>query len=177
MRIVSGSLRGRTFYPPRNAGMRPTTDIAREALFNVLFNITDIEDKTVLDLFSGSGAISFEFISRGAKMLYAVEKNPILTRFIKETAEKFKLNNIKVIQQDSYKLLLSYNIPTDIVFADPPYNLPGIKDLPDMIFRKKAFLNNEGLFILEHNSEHDFSQHEKFMQLRKYGKIQFSFFQ
>lgn len=177
MRIISGSLRGRTFYPPTNAGMRPTTDMAREALFNILPGIIDIEEKIVLDLFSGSGAIALEFVSRGAEKVYAVEKNPILVRFISETADRFNVEAIKVLRQDAYKLLLSYNIPTDIVFADPPYDLPGIESLPDMVFKKRAFIREGGLFVLEHGSAQNFSNHERFMQLRTYGKVHFSFFQ
>ncbi|PLW93568.1 MAG: 16S rRNA (guanine(966)-N(2))-methyltransferase RsmD [Marinilabiliales bacterium] len=177
MRIISGSLRGRTFYPPTNAGMRPTTDMAREALFNILPALIDFEGKVVLDLFSGSGGMALEFISRGVEYVYAVEKKAQLAKFIKDTAEKFNVDNLKVIQQDAYKLLLSYNIPTDIVFADPPYDMPGIDDLPDMIYKKRAIINEGGLFILEHNSAHNYSDHERFMQSRKYGKVHFTIFQ
>lgn len=177
MRIISGSLKGRTFYPPSNAGMRPTTDMAREALFNILPALINLEDTVVLDLFSGTGAISLEFISRGVGQVYAIEKKPVLAKFIKETAEKFNVNNLKVVQQDAYKLLLSYNIPTDVVFADPPYDLPGIESLPDMVFKKRAFIREGGLFILEHGNAQNFANHERFMQLRKYGKVHFSFFQ
>lgn len=177
MRIISGSLKGRTFYPPTNAGMRPTTDMAREALFNILHNLINFDGKVVLDLFSGSGGMALEFVSRGVEYVYAVEKKAVLAKFIKETAERFNVDNLKVIQQDAYKLLLSYNIPTDIIFADPPYDLPGIEDLPDMIYKKRTILNEGGLFILEHNSAHSFSDHERFMQSRKYGKVHFTIFQ
>jgi 16S rRNA (guanine966-N2)-methyltransferase len=176
MRIVSGLLRGRQINPPSNFTARPTTDYAKESLFNILNNRVDFEEIKVLDLFSGTGSIAMEFASRGATIVYAVEMNRKYCQFIDKTVKGFGLANLKVLNTDAFRYLDKNQQAFDVVFADPPYDLEGLDLIPDRFF-KGAGLTPDGWFILEHSSKSTFKSHPRFVELRTYGKVNFSFFQ
>lgn len=175
MRIIAGTLKGRRLNPPANLPVRPTTDMAREAIFNILNNYVDYEECTVMDLFAGTGAMSVEFISRGAKSVTAIDINNGCTEFMKETARQFKLNNFRVVRADVFELLKRANQKFDIVFADPPYALQDLPKLPELVFGS-GVLNPDGIFILEHPKEYSFEEHPNFWQHRHYGKVNFTLF-
>lgn len=175
MRIISGSYRGRQITPPRNFKARPTTDFAKESLFNVLNNHFDYENLEVLDLFSGTGSISYEFASRGARSVMAVELDSDHNKFIRQTAEKLDFDQIKVIRGDAFAFIKRPFQSFDLIFADPPYDLAGIEKLPDEIFRT-TILSPGGWFILEHGSRLSFTAHPNFFQHRSYGSVNFSIF-
>lgn len=176
MRIVSGKFRARQIHPPRGLPVRPTTDFAKEGLFNVLNNLVDFTELEVLDLFAGTGNISYEFISRGCREIVAVEMNPKCHSFITKTTEELNADCITVVRTDVFFYLKHPEGSFDLVFADPPYDMEGIDTLPDLII-KNALLREEGWFILEHSKRFDFSGHPGFNQERKYGNVHFSFFQ
>lgn len=175
MRIIAGSLKGRRLNPPTTLPVRPTTDMARESLFNILGNYIDYEDCTVMDLFAGTGAVSLEFISRGAKEVTSIDINTQCTDFIKESARQFNVNNIHVVRADVFDLIKRAYKKFDIIFADPPYALVNLGKLPELIF-EHDLLSEEGLFILEHPREYQFEEHPHFWQHRNYGKVNFTFF-
>lgn len=175
MRIVSGTCRGRVINPPSNFRARPTTDFAKENIFNVLANRYDFEDLDVLDLFSGTGSISFEFASRGARSVTSVEMDAVHQRFIKETAVKLKLDQIKSYKMNAFSFINSAKVDFDMIFADPPYDLDGIDAIPDIIFSNKM-VREGGLFIFEHSKNKDYSSHPNFDEKRSYGSVNFSLF-
>ena len=175
MRIIAGTLRGRRLEPPQNLPVRPTTDMARESLFNILNNYVDYEDCSVMDLFAGTGAVSLEFISRGAREVTAIDINAQCTDFIKRSATQLNIRNIHVVRADVFDLLKRANRRFDIVFADPPYALEGLPTLPDLVF-DRGVLSDDGIFILEHPREYSFEEHPHFWQHRAYGKVNFTFF-
>lgn len=175
MRIVGGKYKGRRFDPGKKFKARPTTDMAKESLFNILQNQLDFEELKVLDLFSGTGSISFEFASRGCTDITAVEVNFSHVNFIKETIEKLKETSIKVIKTNAFVFAERMNEQYDLIFADPPYDHRKFPEVADLIFRN-AMLKEGGLFILEHSSTYDFSKLPQFELLRKYGSVNFSFF-
>lgn len=175
MRIIAGTLRGRRLDPPQNLPVRPTTDMARESLFNILNNYVDYEDCSVMDLFAGTGAVSLEFVSRGARDVTAIDINAQCTDFIKHSATRFGVGNLHVVRADVFDLLKRANRRFDIVFADPPYALEALASLPDMVFGR-GVLTDDGIFILEHPREYSFEEHPHFWQHRAYGKVNFTFF-
>ena len=175
MRIIAGTLRGRRLNPPANLPVRPTTDMARESLFNILNNYVDYEECAVLDLFAGTGAVSVEFVSRGAREVTAVDINAGCTDFIRATASNLALDNLRVVRADVFDLLRRANRQFDIVFADPPYAAPDLSKLPDMVF-DHDLLTDDGIFVLEHPREFGFEEHPHFWQHRVYGKVNFTFF-
>ena len=175
MRIIAGSLRGRRLNPPSTLPVRPTTDMARESLFNILNNYVDYEECSVMDLFSGTGAVAVEFISRGVKEVTAVDINNACTEYIKSEASRLGLRNLHVVRADVFDLLKRANRKFDIVFADPPYALEGLDTLPDLVFGSEV-LTEDGIFILEHPREYSFEEHPRFWQHRNYGKVNFTFF-
>jgi 16S rRNA (guanine(966)-N(2))-methyltransferase RsmD len=175
MRIIAGEYKRRFIHPPANLPVRPTTDLARESLFNILNNIVEWQGKSVLDLFAGTGAVSYEFISRGCDRVLAVDSNFQCVSFIKKTASSFEMDNLKVMRTDVFRFLKSAKINFDIIFADPPYEMEGIDKLPDLIFDNDLLTGN-GIFVLEHPRKYDFSEHPHFNEHRKYGKVNFSFF-
>ena len=175
MRIVSGIYRGRRLQPPVNLPVRPTTDFAKEGLFNVLNNLVDFESLKVLDLFSGTGSIAFEFLSRGAIEVTAIDSNHRCIEFIKKTAENFKAGNIKAIKSNSFVFIKHMISSYDLIFADPPYDLEGIESIPDLIFAS-VLLEDEGMLVLEHSSAYRFEKHSHFDSHRQYGSVNFSFF-
>jgi 16S rRNA (guanine(966)-N(2))-methyltransferase RsmD len=174
MRIVSGNLRGRRIQPPVNLPVRPTTDFAKEGLFNVLNNLVDFGSLKVLDLFTGTGSIAFEFISRGAIEVTAVDSNHRCIDFIKKTAEVFGTTNLKPVKSNSFTFIKHAIGRYDLIFADPPYELPEIETIPDLIF-EAGILDVDGILILEHSSKYSFDTHANFSQRRQYGSVNFSF--
>lgn len=175
MRIIAGSLKGRRLNPPTSLPVRPTTDMARESLFNILNNYIDYEDCTVMDLFAGTGAMSLEFVSRGAKEVTSVDINNQCTEFIKASARQFGVANIHVVRADVFDLLKRAYKQFDVIFADPPYQLEELDKIPDLIFQQKV-LKEDGIFILEHPREYQFEEHPHFWHHRNYGKVNFTFF-
>lgn len=178
MRIISGKFKGRRFHPPAdNWPTRPTTDFAKEGLFNILNNRIDFEATKMLDLFGGTGSHSYEFISRGCTDVTYVDKFVGCVKFVQKTAEELQIkDSIHVLRWDVFRFMESTKEKFDYIFAGPPYPLPNLDTIPDLIFQHQL-LAEEGLFVLEHNPEHDFSSHEHFKELRNYGKTMFSFFE
>lgn len=175
MRIIGGRYQRRLINPPPGLPVRPTTDKAKEALFNILHNHFDFETVRVLDLFSGTGSISFEFASRGAEEVVAIEKNYQCVRFMNKVKQELDLNNLNVIKSDVFRFLEWCKTPYDIIFADPPYNMQQTKMLPDIVFDRKLLLD-DGWLIIEHPSEFVFDNHAQFLRKRKYSRVHFSFF-
>ena len=175
MRIIAGNLKGRRLNPPANLPVRPTTDMARESLFNILNNYVDYEDSSVMDLFSGTGAVAVEFISRGVREVTAVDINSACTDYIKSEASRLDIRNLHVVRADVFDLLKRASRKFDIVFADPPYALADLAKLPDLVFERQV-LTDDGIFILEHPREYSFEEHPRFWQHRNYGKVNFTFF-
>lgn len=176
MRIISGIHGGRKISPPGNMPhTRPTTDIAREGLFNIIQNNLDIEALKTLDLFGGTGCISYELASRGSTDLTIVEKDPVMYEFIKKTAGVLQFESIKVIKSEVFKFIESCNQQYDFIFAGPPYALANIDDLPFRIFEKKL-LKPGGWFVLEHTPRNDYKKTAHFRTERNYGTTIFSIF-
>ena len=175
MRIISGKYGRRRFDVPTNITARPTTDMARENLFNVLNNIVDFEGMTALDLFSGTGAISFELLSRGCASVTSVEKASTQYNFISKVKSLLKEENLVQIRGDVFKFIATCTRKFDLIFADPPYALENLDQLPDLIFNHNL-LTEDGIFILEHPREYQFENHPHFWQHRNYGKVNFTFF-
>lgn len=175
MRIVGGALKGRMFKPGKSFKARPTTDIAKEGLFNILNNRIDFESIKVLDLFSGTGSISFEFASRGCGDITSVEYNFNHFRFIKETAKTLQLDFMRILKFDVFKYCAKSDQKYDLIFADPPFDLKKFEEIPDLVLENDLLLE-DGVFILEHPKEFSFSNHACFDECRKYGKVNFTFF-
>lgn len=176
MRIIGGRLKGKQILPPEHYKARPTTDFAREGLFNTLGNEYEFEELKVLDLFGGTGAVSFEFASRGASRVYCVEMARENASFIKTEAARLGLGNVTMVRDNVFDFLPICRERFDIIFADPPYDLEGIDSLPDKIF-EYALLFPERTFILEHSAAYDFSSHPHFVKMKVYGKVHFTFFE
>ncbi|MBS1495502.1 MAG: RsmD family RNA methyltransferase [Bacteroidetes bacterium] len=176
MRIISGKFGGRRIQPPANMPhTRPTTDIAKEGLFNILQNNLDIEQLKTLDLFGGTGCISYELASRGAKELTIVEKDSKMYEFIKSTAALLPIENISVVKSDVFKFIENAGEQYDFIFAGPPYALTTIDDLPKNIFEKKI-LSKGGWFVLEHTPRNDYKKFPHYRTERNYGTTIFSIF-
>ncbi|HET6768331.1 MAG TPA: RsmD family RNA methyltransferase [Chitinophagaceae bacterium] len=176
MRIISGEHGRRRINPPANMPhTRPTTDIAKEGLFNIISNNLDIEVLKTLDLFGGTGSISYELASRGAKDLTVVEKDSKMYEFIKKTALELNLENFSVLKIDVFKFIEQCTDRFDFIFAGPPYALGNIDDLPKLIFGKQL-LNNKGWFVLEHTPRNDYKKFPFFTTARNYGTTVFSIF-
>jgi 16S rRNA (guanine966-N2)-methyltransferase len=178
VRIISGIHKGRRLHPPRNIPARPTTDIAKVALFNILDNYIDYEETKYLDLFSGTGAISFEMYSRGCRDITMVDLSPISVGFQKKVAEelKFPASEVKILKGDALQHIRTSRESYDLIFAGPPYALPAIDDLPKMILEHITLLKQDAWFILETSDKHNFSQHPKLVQVRNYGQTHFWIF-
>jgi 16S rRNA (guanine966-N2)-methyltransferase len=174
MRIVSGKYRGRLFDPGKSFQARPTTDFAKEGLFNILANHIDFEEVKCLDLFAGTGSISYELISRGCKEITIIELNFKHLQFIKSVLKE--LNEVaKVYRADVFKFLEGHRVKYDLVFADPPYDHPRFSEIPELIMRANI-LNEGGMLIIEHSKVFDFSKLPGFFDMRVYGSVHFSFF-
>ncbi|HPQ56272.1 MAG TPA: 16S rRNA (guanine(966)-N(2))-methyltransferase RsmD [Bacteroidales bacterium] len=176
MRIISGSLKGRNIMPPGSFRARPTTDFAKEGLFNMLENSLDISTLSVLDLFAGSGGISLEFVSRGCSWATCVEMNQAHARFIKNTVRELGLGSkIQVVRHNVFDFLKICTRKYDLVFADPPYDINGLENLPAKIL-DAGILTEDGILILEHSAHYSFSGAPSFVKEKKYGNVHFSFF-
>ena len=175
MRIVSGILKSRKIDPPTNLPVRPTTDMAKEALLNILNNKYYIDELSVLDLFSGTGNIAYEFYSRESESITCVEQNAKCIRFIKETKEKFEMDNLNIIQSDCFSFLKTTKNKYHIIFADPPYDMPNYEEVVDIVFSREL-LEEDGILIMEHSKKTNLSLHKYFSEKRRYGGVNFSFF-
>lgn len=176
MRIISGEYGGRRINPPANMPhTRPTTDIAKEGLFNIIQNNLDIETLKTLDLFGGTGSISYELASRGAKELTIVEKDPAMHAFIQKTASSLNIRNIEIVRNEVFKFIDQCTQQFDFIFAGPPYALATIDQLPVKIFEKKL-LRPGGWFVLEHTPRNDYQSFEFYRTQRNYGTTIFSIF-
>jgi 16S rRNA (guanine966-N2)-methyltransferase len=175
LRIIGGKYKGRIINPISGLKARPTTDFAKESLFNILNNRVDFESISVLDLFSGTGCISFEFASRGTETVHLVEKDSRHLAGIRHIINEIGFKNIKPIHIDVKAYLKTCKFKYDIIFADPPYDISWLKEIPDLIIRS-GILKEDGFFVLEHPKSMDFKSHEMFFEQRNYGSVNFSFF-
>ena len=177
MRIISGQYKGRRITPPKKLPVRPTTDIAKEALFNILNNQFYFDEVSVLDLFSGTGSISYEFASRGTENITAVDEDFGCIKFINKTAEEFEMQ-IRTIKSDVFKFLETANLQSTIIFADPPYafSVDQYSKIPELVFKNKL-LEDDGILIVEHAKQTDLSHLEYYSYSKNYGGSVFSFFE
>lgn len=176
MRIISGFLKGRKIEPPKDFTARPTTDFAREGLFNLLYNRKELQGARVLDLFAGSGTVSFEFISRGAAESIAVDTDAKSLNFIRQKTEELKTPQLKPMRMDALQYIRRAGTEFDIIFCDPPFDRENIIEIVDAVF-ENSILKKDGLLILEHEDIHGFENHPNFAEDRKYGRVKFSFFE
>lgn len=174
MRIINGTHRGKIIKVPKGLPVRPTTDFAKEALFNILANKIDFENTSVLDLFSGTGHISLEFASRGSKNVTAIDKNIQCVVFLNNISKELDFN-INTSKGDVFELLKKTKSKYDVIFADPPYDLENIAEINELVFTHEL-LNPEGILIIEHGPKTNLEACKGFTQHRKYGNVNFSFF-
>jgi len=183
MRIIGGFLKGKSIIPPASLKARPTTDFAKEGLFNVLENSYDFEPARVLDLFSGTGSISFEFASRGCREICSVEMNPLHASFITRNAAALGIKGIRVVRHNVFEFIDICRADYDIIFADPPYAVEGLDTIPDRILSHSIdeagtpMLRVGGVLVLEHPGTYSFTSHPRFVKEKKYGNVHFSFFE
>ena len=177
MRIISGKYKSKRISAPKNLPVRPTTDMAKESLFNILNNLYYFENISVIDLFAGTGNISYEFASRGTETIYAVDANYGCIKFINQTSKELDLN-INTYKSDVYKFLEKTPLKSDVVFADPPYDFEASQFLKiaDLVFEKEL-LNEDGILIIEHSKHTDLTEHPKHSYDKRYGGNVFSFFE
>lgn len=177
MRIISGLYKSRKIIAPKNLPVRPTTDMAKESLFNIINNLYYFDDISVLDLFAGTGNISYEFASRGTEQITSVDQDFGCVKFINKTTEMFEMP-IQTIKSDVFKFLEKTSLQSNIIFADPPYNFTDeqFKKIPELIFKNNLLLN-DGLLIVEHSKHTDLSKLENFSYSKSYGGNMFSFFE
>jgi 16S rRNA (guanine(966)-N(2))-methyltransferase RsmD len=176
MRIVGGEFGGRRFNPPARIPARPTTEVAKEGLFNMLNNSMDIEGIKTLDIFGGTGSISYELASRGAADLTLVERDSVTIDFIKKTAQELKITDrLQIIKGDVFKFMKQCTEQYNFIFAGPPYALTNIDEIPLLVFEKQLLLPG-GIFILEHTPRNDYQQHPHFARIKNYGTTVFTFF-
>ena len=174
MRIISGIYGGRRLSPPKNITARPTTDFAKESLFNLLNNRMDLEGIDMLDLFAGTGGIGIECVSRGAREVTAVEIAHVQQNWIISCCKQLGIKNLSVIRGDVFKFLSACRTRYDLIFADPPYALDRIEELPDLTL---GLLKKDGWLVIEHGKDTDFTSHPNHIETRNYGSVHFSFFQ
>ena len=175
MRIISGTHKSRQIHAPRNLPVRPTTDLAKEALFNILVNHFDLEDVTVLDLFAGTGNITYEFASRGARGVTSIDLELRCVNFIRKTVTDLGFEAVLSFRSDAFRFLRNCDTRYDIIFCDPPYELQGVEEIP-LTVMKRTLLKPGGWLVVEHSREYNFEGFEGFLQKRKYGKVNFSIF-
>lgn len=175
MRIISGTHRGRVMHPPKNLPVRPTTDFAKESIFNILNNHFELDGLKVLDLFCGTGNMSYEFASRECAEIIAIDNNYNCCEFVKKTAAAFNMPQIKVMKADVFSFLKKTASTHHIVFADPPYDMEKIERIPELVFEKNL-LKAEGWLIVEHGPKTDLSTLPHFKEKRTYGHVNFSIF-
>jgi 16S rRNA (guanine(966)-N(2))-methyltransferase RsmD len=178
MRIIGGTFKGRRFSPPANNWpTRPTTDYAKEGLYNILTNEIDFEETKFLDLFGGTGNHCYEMVSRGCIDVTYVEKYPSCIKFVSETINKLGIaSNVTIVRQDVFKFIAQTTMVFDCIFADPPYALRTIGQIPDLVLENRL-LSENGLLIVEHDGRVSFEKHKNFKKARNYGQTIFSFFQ
>lgn len=187
MRIITGKYKGKHFDVPRTFKARPTTDFAKENIFNVLRAYVDFEDTSVVDLFAGTGSITLEFLSRGCKEVFCVERDRQHFVFITQCLRSLSDAAARPVCGDALKFIVRSNRTFDLIFADPPYALRELGELPDRVMNsqmvKPAVIDEEGnivsegtLFVLEHGKDHDFSHRADFLEHRAYGSVNFSIF-
>ena len=175
MRIITGKYKGRHFDIPRSFKARPTTDFAKENIFKVLSHHIDFEDATALDLFSGTGSITLELLSRGCSHVISVEADRDHHRFIQDCLKKLDTNDAIPLRGDVFRFVKSCKQQFDFIFADPPYALKELPTIPDLIF-EKGLLKEGGVFVFEHGKDYDFSAHPHFVEHRSYGSVNFTLF-
>lgn len=175
MRIISGKYKGRIISPPKNFKARPTTDRARESLFNILSNTHDFESLRVLDLFAGTGSVGFEFISRGAAYVEMLEKNYLHFQYLQMAKHKLGIENLKIIKGDFFQYIKKKREPFDVIFADPPFDMENFDLVPELSLNS-GLLAAGGLFILEHPKHSSYNTLDRFRETRKSGSVHFSFF-
>jgi len=175
MRIISGIYKSRRFDIPKNFNARPTTDFAKENIFNVIGNLIDLEDAIALDLFAGTGSIGFELLSRGCREVVCVEKDAVHYAFIKKVRDELKTDRLSAVRADAMKYIASVKRTFDFIFADPPYAFKDLPQIPELVLSRRL-LNPNGVFVMEHPKEYDFSHLPGFLQRRVYGSVNFSIF-
>ena len=175
MRIVGGKYKGRVFTPGKTFKARPTTDMAKESLFNILQNNLDFESLRALDLFAGTGSISYELASHGCTDITAVEINADHVRFIKDVLDKLGEKHVRLVKSNVFVFAARIKEQFDFIFADPPYDHPKFAEVVDLIFQNNI-LKPGGTFVLEHSGNFDYSSHAYFKELRRYGSVHFSIF-
>ena len=176
MRIITGKYKGRHFDIPRSFKARPTTDFAKENIFNVLIQYVDFDSAEALDLFSGTGSISLELLSRGCSRVVSVELDRDHHRFIQDCLKNLAVTDTVIpIRGDVFRFIKSCHQQFDFIFADPPYALKELPTIPDLIFERQL-LKEDGIFVFEHGKDYDFSEHPHFVEHRSYGSVNFSLF-
>ncbi|MBO4464486.1 MAG: 16S rRNA (guanine(966)-N(2))-methyltransferase RsmD [Prevotella sp.] len=176
MRIITGKYKGRHFDIPRTFKARPTTDFAKENIFNVLMGYIDFDGTRALDLFAGTGSITLELLSRGCSQVVSVELDRDHHRFIQQCIAKLQgENNVQCLRGDVFRFIKGCHQQFDFIFADPPYALKELPQIPDLIFEHNL-LAPDGVFVFEHGKDNDFSQHPRFVEHRSYGSVNFSLF-
>lgn len=176
MRIISGQFGGRRFHPPAGIPARPTTDIAKGGLFNTLGHMMDLEGIRTLDLFGGTGSISYELASRGAEEMTLVEQDNVTLNFIRKTAKELGIDDrLRIVRGEVFRFLKQCTEQYDFIFAGPPYALQQIDDLPLRIFERQL-LKPGGIFVLEHTPRNDYQRHPHFTKMKNYGTTVFTFF-
>ena len=175
MRIISGKYKGRHFDVPRNFKARPTTDFAKENLFNILNNIIDFEECDALDLFSGTGSISLELLSRGCKSVCSVEMDSLHFSHLRKCVQTLGDENWRIVRDDVFRYIRRCAGSYDLVFADPPYALKELKEIPGLVL-EGGMLKEDGILVFEHGKDYDFSEHPNFFRHIAYGSVNFSFF-
>lgn len=175
MRIITGIYKGRHFDIPRSFKARPTTDFAKENIFNVLNGYIDLDGAMALDLFAGTGSISLEMLSRGCSQVVSVEADRDHANFIRECFKKLGEDKDLLIRGDVFRFLRTCKQKFDFIFADPPYALEKLPEIPDLVLNGDL-LNEEGIFVFEHGKNYDFSNHPRFLEHRSYGSVNFSIF-
>ncbi len=175
MRIIHGNHKGKKINPPEGLPVRPTTDMAKESLFNILNNYFYFDGIKVLDLCAGTGSISYEFAARGAQSVLSVDIDGSCVKFMEKTARELDFTNMRVIKADLIHFLGNCMQKFNIIFADPPYAWDGFQQIPDLVFKNELLLP-DGFLIIEHPGSISFETHDKFFQHRTYGRVNFSFF-
>ena len=173
MRVITGTYKGRHFDVPRSFKARPTTDFAKENIFNVMTGYIDFEGTEALDLFAGTGSITLEMLSRGCKEVVSVEMDRDHARFIQQCIDKVSAENHTLVKGDAFRFMKSCKRQFDFIFADPPYSLPTLETIPDLAL---PLLKEGGMMVFEHGKQNDFSQHPRFVEKRVYGAVNFSLF-
>lgn len=175
MRIITGIYKGRRFDIPRTFKARPTTDFAKENIFNVIQGYMDLEDTVALDLFAGTGSISLELISRGCRQVISVEGDRDHASFIRQCLQKLDDDACSIVRGDVFRFLKSCRQQFDFIFADPPYALKELPEIPGLVL-DKGILAEDGIFVFEHGKQYDFSSHPRFLEHRSYGSVNFTLF-